>query len=46
MAAIYRAILQRIERLDYDVFTEVIRIPRSRRAVIAATTWARTVLFS
>lgn len=43
MAAIYRAILRRIERRDYDVFTEVVRIPRPRRAVIAALTWARTV---
>lgn len=46
MGAIYRAILQRIERLDYDVFTEVVRIPRPRRAAIAAVTWARTVLRS
>ncbi len=44
MGAIYRAILRRIERADYDVFTEVVRIPRPRRAMIAATTWARTVL--
>lgn len=46
MGAIYRAILGRIELLDYDVFSRVVRIPRPRRAVIAATTWARTVLFS
>jgi 15-cis-phytoene synthase len=44
MAAIYRAILRRIERRDYDVFTDVVRIPRPHRAVIAATTWARTLL--
>ena len=43
MAAIYRAILRHIERKDYDVFSEVARIPRPRRAVIAAMTWARTV---
>jgi phytoene synthase len=43
MAAIYRAILRRIERKDYDVFSEIVRIPRPRRAVIAAMTWARTV---
>jgi phytoene synthase len=44
MGAIYRAILDRIERLDYDVFSRVVRIPRPRRAVIAAATWVRTVL--
>ena len=44
MGAIYRAILTRIERLDYDVFSSVVRIPRPRRALIAAATWARTVL--
>jgi len=44
MGAIYRAILRRIEQADYDVFTEVARIPRPHRAVIAAMTWARTVL--
>ena len=41
MAAIYRGLLARIERRDYDVFAEVVRIPRPRRAVIAAATWAR-----
>ena len=46
MGAIYRAILARIERRDYDVFTEVVRIPRPRRALIAARVWARTALFS
>jgi phytoene synthase len=44
MGAIYRSILARIERLDYDVFSRVVRIPRRRRAVIAAATWARTML--
>jgi phytoene synthase len=44
MAAIYRGLLDRIERRDYDVFSEVVRIPRPRRAVIAAVTWARTIL--
>jgi phytoene synthase len=44
MGAIYREILDRIERADYDVFSRVIRIPRPRRAVIAALTWGRTVL--
>jgi phytoene synthase len=41
MGAIYRAILDEIERADYDIFSRVVRIPRSRRALIAATTWAR-----
>lgn len=44
MGAIYRAILERIERLDYDVFSRVVRIPRPRRALIAALTWARTAI--
>jgi phytoene synthase len=44
MGAIYFAILQRIERRDYDVFREVVRIPRPRRALIAASVWARTML--
>ena len=44
MGAIYRGILTRIERADYDVFTRVVRIPRPERAVIAAFTWARTML--
>ena len=44
MAAIYRELLGRIERRDYDVFSEVVRIPRPRRAVIALATWARVVL--
>ena len=44
MGAIYRALLRRIERNGYDVFSQVVRIPRPWRAVIAATTWARTVL--
>ena len=44
MGAIYRAILSRIERSDYDVFSRVVRIPRPERAVIAAVTWARTML--
>jgi phytoene synthase len=44
MGAIYRAILHRIERSDYDVFSTIVRIPRPRRALIAAATWARAVL--
>ena len=44
MGAIYRGILDRIELRDYDVFSSVVRIPRPRRALIAASTWARTML--
>ncbi len=44
MAAIYREVLERIEQREYDVFFEVVRIPRPRRAVIALLTWARVVL--
>ena len=43
MGAIYRAILHRIEARGYDVFSEVVRIPRPRRAVIALATWARVL---
>ena len=44
MGAIYFGILKRIEARQYDVFTEVIRVPRPRRALIAAATWARTAI--
>jgi len=44
MGAIYRGILGRIEAADYDVFSQVIRVPRPQRALIAATTWARTAV--
>jgi phytoene synthase len=44
MGAIYRALLDRIEERDYDVFTTIVRIPRPRRALIAAATWARVVV--
>lgn len=44
MGAIYRGILDRIEAADYDVFSGVIRVPRPRRALIAAITWARTAV--
>ena len=43
MGAIYFAILQRIEGRGYDVFTEVVRVPRPQRALIAASTWLRTL---
>jgi phytoene synthase len=44
MGAIYRAILGRIERANYDVFTAVVRIPRPIRALIALRTWAGVAL--
>ncbi len=44
MGNIYRGILDRIERADYDVFSAVIRVPRPRRALIAAGTWARVLV--
>ena len=44
MGAIYRALLDRIEERDYDVFTTLVRIPRPRRALIAAATWARVAV--
>ena len=44
MGAVYRGILARIERRDYDVFTELVRVPRPQRALIAAATWARTAV--
>jgi phytoene synthase len=44
MGAIYRGILVRIERRDYDVFSALVRVPRPTRALIAASTWARIAL--
>jgi phytoene synthase len=41
MGAIYRAILDEIELRDYDVFTEIVRIPNSQRLSIAFRTWLR-----
>jgi phytoene/squalene synthetase len=46
MGGIYFAILQRIERAGYDVFSRRIRVPRPQRAVIALRIWARTLLTS
>jgi phytoene synthase len=43
MAAIYRAILDRIEARHYDVFSTRVRVPRPRRAAIAVATWMRVV---
>jgi phytoene synthase len=44
MAAIYFAILRRIEQRRYDVFSAVVRMPRWRRAAIAARLWMRSLL--
>jgi 15-cis-phytoene synthase len=44
MGAIYFGILKRIEARGYDVFREVIRVPRPERAWIAASTWLRTMM--
>ncbi len=44
MGAIYFGILRRIEARGYDVFGEVVRVPRPQRAWLAAATWARTLL--
>jgi len=41
MGGIYFEILQRIEHRHYDVFTEVIRVPKVVRARIALSIWAR-----
>jgi len=43
MGAIYQDILRRIQANDYDVFTQVIRVPRPARLLLALTTWARTL---
>ena len=39
MAGVYFAILRRIERANYNVFAERIRVPRPRRAIIALRIW-------
>jgi 15-cis-phytoene synthase len=44
MGAVYFAILTRIERAGYDVFSQTIRIPRAQQAAIAAATWTWTML--
>lgn len=41
MREVYWELLQRIEGAKYDVFTEVIRVPRARQAWIALRTWWR-----
>ncbi len=44
MGAIYFGILERIEQRRYDVFSEVVRVPRPVRAWLAASTWVRTLM--
>lgn len=44
MGAIYQAMLARIEARGYDVFSEIVRVPRPARAAIAAATWIRTMV--
>jgi phytoene synthase len=44
MGAIYRRILVRIERRDYDVFSALVRVPRPERALVALATWTRTAV--
>jgi phytoene synthase len=44
MGAIYFGILTRIEARGYDVFREVVRVPRPQRAWIAAATWVRILM--
>jgi phytoene synthase len=44
MGGIYFDILRRIERGGYDVFSERIRVPRPRRAVIALRLWMKSIL--
>jgi phytoene synthase len=43
MGAIYQDILRRVEQKHYDVFAEVIRVPRPARLLIALRTWVRTL---
>ena len=44
MGGIYYAILQRVERAGYDVFSRRIRVPRPHRAVIALRIWLKSLL--
>jgi 15-cis-phytoene synthase len=41
MSGIYQAILGEIERRDFDVFSETVRVSRPRRAWIAMSIWTR-----
>jgi 15-cis-phytoene synthase len=44
MGAIYFGILRRIERARYDVFSQIIRVPRWRRALMALQLWTSSML--
>ena len=44
MGAIYFGILERIEQARYDVFSQVIRVPRWRRALLALQLWTGSML--
>jgi len=44
MGGIYAAILRRVERSGYDVFSRRIRVPRPHRALIALRIWALSVV--
>jgi 15-cis-phytoene synthase len=46
MGAVYLEILRRVERNDYDVFSQVVRVPRPARAILAVTTWMKTIALS
>jgi 15-cis-phytoene synthase len=43
MGAIYYALLNEIERRNYDVFTEVVRLQQSEKASLAFKTWLRAM---
>ena len=39
MSGFYEALLNEIERRNYDVFTQRVRVPRWRKAVVLASAW-------
>jgi phytoene synthase len=43
MAAIYRELVTEIERADYDVFAQRVRVSRPRQAIIAGSIWVRAI---
>jgi phytoene synthase len=43
MGATYYALLNEIERRNYDVFTEVVRLPKADKASLAFKTWLRAL---
>lgn len=44
MGAIYANLLDRVSRAGLDVFTRTVRAPKTVRALIAARTWAATMI--